>query len=105
MGFLKKLFGNKADNFYAPMAGKAVPVSEVPDPTFAGGMLGNGYYKGHMVYLGDKPMRGMYGNEFGLIVEMIIDELMVRNKLKEEAPKAVESAENDKKKGRFGKKG
>ena len=42
MGFFKKLFGKKTDNFYAPMAGKAVPISEVPDPTFAEGLLGNG---------------------------------------------------------------
>lgn len=42
MGFFKKLFGKKTDDFYAPMAGKAVPVTEVPDPTFAEGMLGNG---------------------------------------------------------------
>ena len=42
MGFFKKLFGKKTDAVYAPMAGKAVPISEVPDPTFAEGMLGNG---------------------------------------------------------------
>ena len=42
MGFFKKLFGKKTDDFYAPMAGKAVPISEVPDPAFAVGMLGNG---------------------------------------------------------------
>ena len=42
MGFFKKLFGKNTDNFYAPMAGKAVPITEVPDPTFAEGMLGNG---------------------------------------------------------------
>ena len=42
MGFFKKLFGEKLDGLYAPMAGKAVPVTEVPDPTFAEGMLGNG---------------------------------------------------------------
>ncbi len=42
MGFFKKLFGKKTDDFYAPMAGKAVPISEVPDPTFGEGMLGNG---------------------------------------------------------------
>jgi len=42
MGFLRKLFGKKTDDFYAPMAGKAVPITEVPDPTFAEGMLGNG---------------------------------------------------------------
>ena len=42
MGFFKKLFGKNTDNFYAPMPGKAVPITEVPDPTFAEGMLGNG---------------------------------------------------------------
>ena len=42
MGFFKKLFGKKIDDLYAPMAGKAVPITEVPDPTFAEGMLGNG---------------------------------------------------------------
>ncbi len=42
MGFFKKMFGKKMDAFYAPMTGKAVPITEVPDPTFAEGMLGNG---------------------------------------------------------------
>ena len=42
MGFFKKLFGKKTDDLYAPMTGKAVPITEVPDPTFAEGMLGNG---------------------------------------------------------------
>ena len=42
MGFFKKLFGKKTDDFYAPMAGKAVPITEVPDPTFSEGLLGNG---------------------------------------------------------------
>ena len=42
MGFFSKLFGKKTDDLYAPMAGKAVPITEVPDPTFAEGMLGNG---------------------------------------------------------------
>ena len=42
MGFFEKLFGKKTDSFYAPMAGKAVSITEVPDPTFAEGMLGNG---------------------------------------------------------------
>ena len=42
MGFFKKLFGKNTDDFYAPMVGKAVPITEVPDPTFAEGMLGNG---------------------------------------------------------------
>lgn len=42
MGFFDKLFGKKLDCIYAPMNGKAVPITEVPDPTFAEGMLGNG---------------------------------------------------------------
>ena len=47
MGFFSKLFGGKAEevnpnHIYAPMAGQAVAISEVPDPTFAEGMLGNG---------------------------------------------------------------
>ena len=42
MGFFQKLFGKKTDDLYAPMTGKAVPITEVPDPTFAELMLGNG---------------------------------------------------------------
>ena len=42
MGFFKKLFGKPVDSVYAPIAGKAVAITEVPDPTFAEGMLGNG---------------------------------------------------------------
>lgn len=42
MGIFKKLFGKPTNALYAPMCGKAVPISEVPDPTFAEGMLGNG---------------------------------------------------------------
>ena len=42
MGFFKKLFSKPVDGLYAPIAGKAVPITEVPDPTFAEGMLGNG---------------------------------------------------------------
>lgn len=42
MGFFDKLFGKKLEGIYAPIAGKAVAISEVPDPTFAEGMLGNG---------------------------------------------------------------
>lgn len=46
MGFFSKLFGKaeekNGNGIYAPIAGQAVPVSEVPDPTFSSGMLGNG---------------------------------------------------------------
>ena len=42
MGFFQKLFGKKYDELYAPVAGNAVPVNQVPDPTFAEEMLGKG---------------------------------------------------------------
>ena len=42
MGFFQKLFGKKYDELCAPVAGNAVPVSQVPDPTFAEEMLGKG---------------------------------------------------------------
>lgn len=42
MVFLKKLFGKSTDALYAPVAGNAVPVSKVPDPTFAEELLGKG---------------------------------------------------------------
>lgn len=42
MGFFKKLFGKPVDELCAPVAGNAVPVSHVPDPTFAEELLGKG---------------------------------------------------------------
>ena len=47
MGFFDKLFGKSpkgsdGNKLYAPMNGKAVPITEVPDPTFAEGLLGDG---------------------------------------------------------------
>jgi PTS system beta-glucosides-specific IIC component len=46
MGFFDKLFGKKEkinpNHIYAPIEGEAVAITEVPDPTFAEGMLGNG---------------------------------------------------------------
>lgn len=42
MSFFKKLFGKPVDSVYAPVAGQAVPITEVPDPTFAEKMLGDG---------------------------------------------------------------
>ena len=42
-GKLKNLFGgSSAIEIASPVAGKAVPLSEVPDPTFAQGILGQG---------------------------------------------------------------
>ena len=42
MGFFQKLFGKNLDTLYAPVAGNAVSVQTVPDPTFAEEMLGKG---------------------------------------------------------------
>lgn len=46
MGFFSKLFGkndeSNGNHIYAPIEGQAVAITEVPDPTFAEGMLGNG---------------------------------------------------------------
>lgn len=46
MGLFDKLFGKKEainpNHIYAPMAGEAVAITEVPDPTFSEGMMGNG---------------------------------------------------------------
>ena len=46
MGFFSNLFGKKEtvnpNHIFAPLVGKVVPVSEVPDPTFAEGLLGDG---------------------------------------------------------------
>lgn len=46
MGLFDKLFGKKEEinpnHVYAPMAGEAVDISQVPDPTFSSGAVGNG---------------------------------------------------------------
>lgn len=42
MGFFKKLFSKPVDTLCAPVAGRAVAVSQVPDPTFAEELLGKG---------------------------------------------------------------
>lgn len=42
IGFFDSLFGKKGSVIGAPVAGRCVPLSEVPDPTFAEGILGQG---------------------------------------------------------------
>ncbi len=42
MGFFSKLFAKPMHELCAPMTGRAVAITEVPDPTFAEGMLGDG---------------------------------------------------------------
>ena len=49
MGIFDKLFGKSgaakrpdSNTIFAPMSGKVVPITEVPDPTFAEGLLGDG---------------------------------------------------------------
>ena len=42
MGFFKKFFGKQTDCLYAPVAGEAVPISQVSDPTIGEEILGKG---------------------------------------------------------------
>lgn len=42
MGIFDKLFGKPVYTLHAPVAGKAVPVAQVPDPAFSENMLGYG---------------------------------------------------------------
>ena len=42
MGFFSSLFGKSGDVICAPVAGKAVPISQVSDPTFGEEILGKG---------------------------------------------------------------
>lgn len=42
MGIFKKLFGKQLDQILAPVAGEAVPISEVSDPTFGEEIIGKG---------------------------------------------------------------
>ena len=43
MSFLEILFSRPVYPLYAPMAGRAVPVADVPDPAFSKGLLGKGF--------------------------------------------------------------
>lgn len=38
-----KLFGRKAEAVHRPAPGKIIPLDQVPDPVFAGGVLGPGF--------------------------------------------------------------
>lgn len=42
MGLFNKLFGKTVDVLHAPVAGLTVPITQVPDPGFAEGLLGKG---------------------------------------------------------------
>ena len=42
MSFLKKLFSKPTDTIFAPVAGEALPLSKVSDPTFGDEILGKG---------------------------------------------------------------
>ena len=69
MGLFDKLFGKKEEinpnHVYAPMAGEAVAISEVPDPTFSSGMLGNG--------IAIKPTSGKVCSPVNGTVDMMFD--------------------------------
>lgn len=69
MGLFSKLFGKTEEinpnHVYAPMAGEAVAITEVPDPTFAEGMMGNG--------IAIKPTDGKVCAPFNGTVDMMFD--------------------------------
>ena len=69
MGFFSKLFGKteaiNPNHIYAPMAGDVVAISEVPDPTFSEGMMGNG--------VAIQPTDGKVCAPFNGTVDMMFD--------------------------------
>ena len=69
MGLFDKLFGKKEEinpnHVYAPMAGEAVAISEVPDPTFSSGMMGNG--------IAIQPVSGKVCSPVNGTVDMMFD--------------------------------
>ena len=69
MGLFDKLFGKKEElnpnHIYAPMAGEAVAITEVPDPTFAEGTMGNG--------IAIKPTDGKVCAPFNGTVDMMFE--------------------------------
>jgi len=69
MGLFDKLFGKKEtinpNHIYAPLEGEAVSITEVPDPTFAEGMLGNG--------IAIKPTSGKVCSPVNGTVDMMFD--------------------------------
>lgn len=69
MGIFDKLFGKNeqinANHIYAPMEGQAVAISEVPDPTFSSGMMGDG--------IAIKPTSGKVCSPVNGTVDMMFD--------------------------------
>ena len=69
MGLFSKLFGkteaSDPNHVYAPMAGNVVAISEVPDPTFSEGMMGNG--------VAIQPTDGKVCAPFNGTVDMMFD--------------------------------
>lgn len=65
MGLFDKIFGKKFDEICAPVAGEAVPSSEVNDPTFGEEMLGRG--------MAIKPAAGRVVAPCDAMVDMMFD--------------------------------
>ena len=69
MGFFDKLFGKSEkinpNHVYAPLEGEAVSITEVPDPTFSEGMMGNG--------IAIKPTSGKVCSPVNGTVDMMFD--------------------------------
>lgn len=66
MRMFSKLFGSgEAISIYAPMEGEALPLSEVPDPTFSGGVMGEG--------VAIRPTNGKVYAPFDGVADMVAD--------------------------------
>lgn len=69
MGLFSKLFGKteaiNPNHVYAPVAGNVVAISEVPDPTFSEGLMGNG--------VAIQPTDGKICAPFNGTVDMMFD--------------------------------
>ncbi len=65
MGIFQKLFGKKLDSICAPVAGEAVPISQVSDPTFGEEILGKG--------IAIKPTDGKVVAPCDALVDMMFD--------------------------------
>ena len=65
VNLLDKLFSKPTQVLYAPIAGKVVPLSQVPDTAIARGLLGNG--------IAIEPVEGRICSPCDAVVEMVFE--------------------------------
>lgn len=65
MNFLDKLFGKPFDVLYAPVSGRVVPLSQVPDAAISKGLLGNG--------IAIEPTEGVIYAPCDAVVDMVFE--------------------------------